>query len=128
VIRRSVTRRAFLGSLAACGVVGTAGCLGSLGFTRQSAWRDPPLVNDRPDAVYVPAVTEGMGMYGRTTAGRYGVALTYSYPHRFWTLSGQERVKTVVESDDDVHLMASLRLETLLRGIVVTVHTTDTKY
>jgi hypothetical protein len=65
-------------------------------------------VNDRPDAVYVPAVTEGMGMYGRTTAGRYGVALTYSYPHRFWTLAGRERTKTVVESDDDVHLMTSL--------------------
>ena len=102
------TRRAFLGSIAAGGVAGTAGCLSTLGFSRQSAWRDPPLVADRPDAVYVPAVTEGMGMYGRTTAGRYGVALTYSYPHRFWTLSGRETTKTVVEADDDVHLMVSL--------------------
>ena len=105
---RPTTRRAFLGSVAAGGVVGTAGCLGALGFSRQSAWRDPPLVDDRPDAVYVPAVTEGMGMYGRTTAGRYGVALTYSYPHRFWTLSGRDRSKTVVEADDDIHLMVSL--------------------
>jgi len=104
----SATRRAFLGSVAAGSVAGTAGCLSTLGFSRQSAWRDPPLVADRPDAVYVPAVTEGMGMYGRTTAGRYGVALTYSYPHRFWTLSGRETTKTVVEADDDVHLMASL--------------------
>ena len=104
----STTRRAFLGSVAAGSVAGTAGCLSTLGFSRQSAWRDPPLVADRPDAVYVPAVTEGMGTYGRTTAGRYGVALTYSYPHRFWTLSGRETTKTVVEADDDVHLMASL--------------------
>ncbi|GGJ01853.1 iron transporter [Halobellus salinus] len=104
----STTRRAFLGSVAAGGIAGTAGCLGTLGFSRQSAWRDPPLVEDRPNAVYVPAVTEGMGMYGRTTAGRYGVALTYSYPHRFWTLSGRETAKTVVEADDDVHLMVSL--------------------
>jgi hypothetical protein len=53
-------------------------------------------------------MTEGMGMYGRTTVGRYGVALMYSYPHRFWTLSGRETSKTVVETDDDVHLMVSL--------------------
>ncbi|MFC6875025.1 DUF7350 domain-containing protein [Halobellus marinus] len=104
----SPTRRAFLGSLAAGGLLSTAGCLGALGFQRESAWRDPPLAEDRPDAVYVPAVTEGMGMYGRTTVDRYGVALTYSYPHRFWTLSGTETSKTVVEPDDDVHLMASL--------------------
>ena len=102
------TRRAFLGSVAAGGLAASAGCLSALGFSRQSAWRDPPLVEDRPDAVYVPAVTEGMRMYGRTTAGRYGVALMYSYPHRFWTLSGRERTKTVVEADDDVHLMVSL--------------------
>ncbi|WP_311172580.1 DUF7350 domain-containing protein [Halobellus ordinarius] len=106
--RSSPTRRAFLGSLAAGGLLSTAGCLGTLGFQRESAWRDPPLAEDRPDAVYVPAVTEGMGMYGRTTVDRYGVALTYSYPHRFWTLSGTETSKTVVEADDDVHLMASL--------------------
>ncbi|QCC46937.1 DUF7350 domain-containing protein [Halobellus limi] len=102
------TRRAFLGSVAAGGLLGTAGCLETLGFQRQSLWRDPPLAEDRPDAVYVPAVTEGMGMYGTATAGRYGVALTYSYPHRFWTLTGVEKSKTVVEADDDVHLMASL--------------------
>ncbi|WP_144903966.1 DUF7350 domain-containing protein [Halobellus captivus] len=106
--RSSTTRRAFLGGVAAGGVVGTAGCLQALGFQRESAWRDPPLAADRPDAVYVPAVTEGMGMYGRTTTGRYGVALTYSYPHRFWTLTGSETSKTVVEADDDVHLMVSL--------------------
>jgi len=102
------TRRAFLGSVAAGGLAVSAGCLGTLGFSRQSAWRDPPLVADRPDAVYVPAVVEGMGVYGRTTAGRYGVALTYSYPHRFWTLSGRDLSKTVVEADDDVHLMVSV--------------------
>jgi hypothetical protein len=105
---RSVTRRAFLGSVAAGGIAGSAGCLGTLGFGRESAWRDPPLVENRPDAVYVPSVTEGMKTYGRTTAGRYGVALTYSYPHRFWTLSGTETSKTVVGPDDDLHLMVSL--------------------
>jgi hypothetical protein len=103
-----ITRRRLLGTLGTGALVGSAGCLGALGFEEQSAWRDPPLVEDRPNAVYVPAITEGMGMYGKTTAGPYGVALTYSYPHRFWTLTGSDLSKTVVESDDSVHLMASL--------------------
>ena len=105
---RPATRRAFLGSLAAGGLVGTAGCLGALGFSRESAWRDPPVVEDRPKAVYIPAITEGMKLYGTATAGRYGVALSYSYPHRFWTLSGTETSQTPVEADDDLHLMASV--------------------
>jgi hypothetical protein len=100
-VRRRDVLRAATGGLAA-----VAGCLG--GFETQSAWRDPPLVEDRPDAVYVPAVTEGMKMYGAATAGPYGVALSYSYPHRFWSMTGTERTKTVVESDDSLHLMASL--------------------
>ncbi|RLM57137.1 iron transporter [Halobellus sp. Atlit-31R] len=103
-----LSRRALLGSVATGTLLGTAGCLQTLGFQRQSAWRDPPLAEDRPDAVYVPAVIEGMQTYGKTTAGRYGVALTYSYPHRFWTLSGTETSKTVVEADHDLHLMVSL--------------------
>ena len=108
MIPRPATRRAFLGSLAAGGLVGTAGCLGALGFSRESAWRDPPVVEDRPKAVYIPAITEGMKLYGTATAGRYGVALSYSYPHRFWTLSGTETSQTPVEADDDLHLMASV--------------------
>lgn len=103
-----LTRRRLLGTLGTGALAGTAGCMSALGFETQSAWRDPPLVEDRPDAVYVPAITEGMNMYGTTTAGPYGVALTYSYPHRFWTLTGTEFSKTVVESDDSIHLMVSL--------------------
>jgi hypothetical protein len=98
--RRDVLRTA------AAGMTAAAGCLG--GFETESAWRDPPMVEDRPDAVYVPAVSEGMKMYGSASAGPYGVALSYSYPHRFWTMTGTERSKTVVESDDSLHLMASL--------------------
>lgn len=101
--RRDVLRTLGVGSL-----VGTAGCLGTLGFETQSAWRDPPLVENRPDAVYRPALTEGMKTYGTATAGPYGVALMYSYPHRFWTLTGTELTKTVVESEDSLHLMVSL--------------------
>ena len=99
--RRDAIKTLGIGALAA-----TAGCLG--GFERQSAWRAPPLVEDRPAAVYLPAITEGMKLYGKTTAGPYGVALTYSYPHRFWTAAGSELQRTVVEADDSIHLMASL--------------------
>ncbi|MDS0294569.1 DUF7350 domain-containing protein [Halogeometricum luteum] len=103
-----LTRRRLLGTLGTGALASTAGCMSALGFETQSAWRDPPLVENRPDAVYVPAITEGMKMYGKQTAGPYGVALTYSYPHRFWTLTGTEFSKTVVESDDSIHLMVSL--------------------
>ncbi|WP_049899192.1 DUF7350 domain-containing protein [Halococcus agarilyticus] len=101
--RRSVLR-ACAGGAAAI----TAGCLDAVGLRTQSAWRDPPLVDDRPDGVYYPAVTEGMAKYGTTTAGPYTVALTYSYPHRFWQVTGSQLEKTVVGSDDAVHLMASI--------------------
>lgn len=86
----------------------TAGCLSSLGFETQSAWRDPPLVQDRPDAVYYPAIIEGMGMYGTTTAGDVGFALMHSFPHRFWNLTGTNKTKVVVQSSDSLHLMASV--------------------
>ncbi|MFC6835177.1 iron transporter [Halomarina ordinaria] len=99
-------RRDVLRTLAGGASLALAGCLG--GFGTQSAWRDPPLVEDRPDAVYVPAVTESMGMYGRTSAGPYGLALLYSYPHRFWNVTNRDREKVVVTNDDAVHLMVAV--------------------
>ncbi|WP_228546253.1 DUF7350 domain-containing protein [Halegenticoccus tardaugens] len=65
-------------------------------------------MEDRPRAVYVPAVTEGMGHYGHAHTESYGVMLSYTYPHRFWTLVGDRREKTIVESEDSLHLMASI--------------------
>ena len=85
-----------------------SGCLESLGFETQSAWRDPPLVEDRPDAVYYPAIVEGMGMYGTTKSGDVGFALMHSFPHRFWNLTGTNETKVVVKSSDSLHLMASV--------------------
>lgn len=111
-------RRPFLKSGAAlAGGTVLAGCLGRLGFETRSVWRDPPLVADRPDAVYYPEIVEGMGMYGTTTAGDIGFALMHSYPHRFWNLTGSRRSKVVVQPEDSVHLMASvwdLETETIL--------------
>ena len=102
-------RRTLLqGGAGLTGGIALSGCLGRLGFKTQSAWRDPPLVRNRPDAVYYPAIVEGMGMYGMTKADGVGFALMHSYPHRFWNVTGKTRNKVVVKSDDSLHLMASV--------------------
>ncbi|PSP72108.1 hypothetical protein BRC86_13510 [Halobacteriales archaeon QS_3_64_16] len=45
-----------------------------------------------------------------STAGtdEYAFALMYSYPHRFWTVTGSERSKTALQDADSLHLMASV--------------------
>ncbi|WP_226007343.1 iron transporter [Natrinema salinisoli] len=108
-----MNRRRFLRGTAAIGAVGTAGiagCLERLGFEEESALANPPLVENRPDAVYLPASSEEMGMYGSATDGDYAVALSYTFPHRFWTVEATSDGKQLVEveADDSLHLMATL--------------------
>ena len=99
-------RRALL-STAALGLGATAGCLGS-GFETTTS-RSPPVLADRPDAVYLPTHQEGMATAGRGTAGDLTVVVTYSYPHRFWTVEREDgawtTARTEVDRDDAVHLM-----------------------
>ena len=85
-----------------------SGCLQTLGFETQSAWRDPPLPENRPNAVYYPTIVEEMGMYGKSTVNGLTIALMQSYPHRFWTVAGQTKNKVVVSDDDSLHLMVSV--------------------
>jgi len=99
-------RRDALKASAAIGGLATAGCLGL--FETESVWRNAPLVEDRPDAVYVPAGREGMGTYGSARAGRYAVALQYTFPHRFWTVSGTSPNRVEVGEADSLHLMATI--------------------
>lgn len=101
-------RRGFLHLAGVGGTLTLAGCLDRLGFEEQSAWRDPPLVTNRPNAVYHPASAEDMGIYGTTSDGAYAVALSYTYPHRFWTVTGSETNRVVVDADDTMHLMVSV--------------------
>jgi len=98
-------RRRFLAAGAAGAALGLAGCR-SLFETRSA--RAPPLVEDRPDAVYYPTHVEGMEMVGRGEAGDYGVALTYSFPHRFWTVESGEPNKVDIRGQDSIHLMSSV--------------------
>ncbi|MFC7156022.1 iron transporter [Halomarina halobia] len=97
-------RRAFLratGGLA--GAAALAGCVGS-GLLDSS--RVPPVLDDRPDAVYLPTHREGMGMLGTGKTDDLAVLLGYSYPHRFWNVNGTEVERTPVSGD--VHLMATV--------------------
>ncbi|MFC7075569.1 iron transporter [Haloarcula halophila] len=96
-------RRSFLRAGSTVTVAAVAGCLG--GLETQST-RAPPLVEDRPDAVYYPTHLEGMEMVGTTETGDYAFGLMYSYPHRFWNINGSSGSMTPIDSDDDVHLMS----------------------
>ena len=137
-----------------------AGCAGL--FDVQTG-REPPVPDNRPQAVYFPSHVEGMNMVGmsgmrnmsgmdgmnktngsskmrnmggmsgtndpsgmqmnsskkmggmnNSTSGqkagnsRYMCALTYSYPHRFWTVTGQKKNKVTIQNDDSIHLMVSV--------------------
>lgn len=101
-------RRTFL--QAGLGVLGTgvtalSGCLGV--FDQRSAL-EPPLLEDRPAAVYYPTHKEGMAMVGMKERKGIAIALTYTYPHRFWLINGDRRQKVSVESKDSVHLMGTV--------------------
>lgn len=65
-------------------------------------------MENRPNAVYYPKTIEGMAMYGMAKADECAIALTYSYPHRFWTVTGQRAEKVSIQDDDSIHLMVSV--------------------
>jgi hypothetical protein len=101
-------RRSFLHtgiSLGLAGVTASAGCLGL--FETRSALA-PPLVENRPSAVYYPTHKEGMKTVGTKRVKGYTVALMYSYPHRFWLMNDDQRNKVSIKSSDSVHLMGSV--------------------
>ncbi|ELZ10631.1 hypothetical protein C478_14297 [Natrinema thermotolerans DSM 11552] len=108
-----MNRRRYLRGVAGVGAVGAAGlagCLERLGFEEESAWANPPLVEDRPDAVYLPASREEMDMYGMDSDGDYALGLSYTFPHRFWTVEATSEGKQLVEvdADDSLHLMLTV--------------------
>lgn len=99
------SRRAYLAGLATTGGAGLAGCQGL--FETQSV-DQPALVEDRPDAVYVPTHTEGMYMVGRAELGRLRMALSYSFSHPMWLADGDELTHVPIEDADDAHLMVNV--------------------
>jgi uncharacterized protein involved in high-affinity Fe2+ transport len=99
-------RRRYLGALSALATGATAGCLGELTGGGRST--PVPTVADRPDAVYVPPHVHGMQMAGMGTAGDLKVGLSYSFPHRFWLITGTGTEQVTVREQDSVHIMVSL--------------------
>jgi hypothetical protein len=61
---------------------------------------------DKPDGVYVQSFEDRMSMQGTATVGDYAVALMFTVPHAFWTVTNWELSKTPRTDDDSVHLMA----------------------
>jgi len=100
-----MNRRELLGGTLALAGVSLAGCAG-LVETRTAGV--PPVLENRPDGVYYPSHVEGMSAVGTQTSGDYAVGLFYSYPHRFWNVNGDSVSLTEIDSDDAVHLMASV--------------------
>jgi uncharacterized protein involved in high-affinity Fe2+ transport len=97
-------RRRFLAAAGGSLALSTAGCQGLL---QSETTRTPPLVENRPDAVYVPSHIEGMEMVGTETSGRYRFALSYSFPHRFWLVTSDRVRKVDIGDEHSVHLMLS---------------------
>ncbi|WP_276260505.1 iron transporter [Haloglomus litoreum] len=102
-------RRTFLRAGALAGSAAISGCVyGGMPFQRRSGGRMPPVVDYRPDTVYRPTLATGMELVDTTTAGPFGLAVTYSHPGRFWNVTGTRSQLTGVEADDDVHLMVTV--------------------
>jgi len=99
-----MNRRRFLEAAGASSVAGLAGCLDALGFKERSAYA-PPLVENRPDAVYYPTHVEAMTVRQIATDGPYKCAFTYTYPHRFWLVTGDRTNKVSIQPDDSIHAM-----------------------
>ncbi|QLG29693.1 hypothetical protein HUG10_18990 (plasmid) [Halorarum halophilum] len=100
-------RRSFLRAASATGLAGTAATAGCLGF-ELSQGGVPPVLEERPDAVYYPTHVEAMEMAGMGSGGDYAVAVMYSLPHRFWNVNGESVERTDIRQDDAVHLMAAV--------------------
>ncbi|WP_181687025.1 DUF7350 domain-containing protein [Halorhabdus salina] len=98
-------RRAFLATATAAGATTLAGC----GSIESRAIDVPTIVSERPQGSYVPSHVEGMDRVGSVTAGPYELVVTYSYPHRFWTVTGTASERVPLGDDDSLHLMATVR-------------------
>lgn len=102
-------RRQFLSGATSLAGLGLAGCTTPLGSGGDSGGRDVPSVADgRAERVYVPTHRDGMAMKGMAAAGDYRVGVMYTYPHRFWIVTGTDAERVAVREEDDVHLMVTV--------------------
>lgn len=107
-------RRRLLALLGGAGTVGFAGC--NRPRTAEtptdggsSSSPTPTPTGSADGGVYRQSFVERMGRLGTTTAGPYRVALLYTVPHRFWTVTNSQLSpvpKGVAADGSRVHLMA----------------------
>ena len=97
-------RRDFLRAGTLAGATTVAGCTGV--FETRTV-RSTGSVEDPPDSVYYPTHVDGMEMAGMARAGPYKVAVAYTFPHRFWTITGTRTKEVTIDDGNDVHLMAT---------------------
>ncbi|ELY69290.1 DUF7350 domain-containing protein [Natrinema versiforme] len=64
-----------------------------------------PMLEDPPEAVYLPGHRKSMRALEPITAGDYAIAPMLSYPHPFWVVTGTDRRLVEPESGRGVHLM-----------------------
>jgi hypothetical protein len=104
-------RRRFLAAAGAVGSGSLAGCIGVPDLMERRS-REPPVVADRPAAVYVPTHVDSMEMAGTTAVGDLRAAVAYSYPHRFWVVERDDGAfvtkRVAATAEDSVHLMVSV--------------------
>lgn len=120
---RRLPRRRVVAAGAAALTAGVAGCAGSAGGGTETPTPTAtdsgdgeasgggpslPAVEDPPDAVYVPTHFEAMRHLEPVRAGAFELLPMVTYPHRFWTVTGED-VEPAVPSGDHVHLMVSVR-------------------
>jgi len=108
-------RRRLLTLLAGAGTVGLAGCNRpqTAGTSTDDGTGSPPPstpTGSGDGGVYVQSFVERMGRLGTATAGPYRVALLYTVPHRFWTVTNAQRSLVPKGGGDGyrVHLMATV--------------------
>jgi len=100
-------RREFFGVAGAAVFASSAGCLSGISGSATVGELAPPW--RREGQVYHPGHNFGMGIIGIKQHGELSVALSYSLPDRFWTISGTRRNRVAMEDkSNSIHLMASV--------------------
>jgi len=108
------SRRSFLQYGALAGGTVLAGCLGtgdSGGETDNgSDGSGPPSfpeIEDPPSVVYKPTHYEGMEMLDTVSVDGVNFRPMVTYPHQFWTITGEQTQAVEPTESDDIHLMVT---------------------
>lgn len=116
---RALTRRQLLGATASSLALATAGCASTSDDKTDTETPEPedaevpettnappasPRVEDPPETVYLPTHRTSMRHLDPIEAGDYTLGPMLTYPHRFWTITGDD-TQEVPPGSPGVHLM-----------------------